>query len=876
MPPPRKPLDGPAEPFAALPDPGRAASLDDLVRRLRLLKIWAGDPSYECIKDRVNTAWASAGWSASDLVGKTTVVDCFRTGRRRLNSELVVAIVQALHPDVGYVTQWRQALRVVGGESRAAAQVRVQDRLPPGVPVFTGRSTELVRLRAAADDVNIRDTMAVAVIDGMAGVGKTQLAVRAAHSLCREGRFERILYVNLRGCHPDPTQPPVTSAAVLDGFLRLLGVAGQRIPHDPAARSAAFRDRLAGARTLVVLDDAADEEQIRLLIPDAPGSMTLITSRRSLTGLDRATQVSVGSFEPEEAVCFLRRAAAGVPVGPDPHAANRIAERCAHLPLALGLVVGHIHGTADWTLTDHADRLDEQHRDRCLERGMELALDVSYRRLPDDQRRLLRLAVLHPGQDFDIYAAAALTGADLADTCALLRLLHRDHLLQRTADDRYTFHDLVRAYAANRGTDEDAPAWRRAALTRLFDFYLATAAAAMDILAPAEAHRRPRTPPAATPMPALTDLDRARAWLDTERHTLVAVAAHTATHGWPAYTTRLSPILWRYLASGHQTDALAIHRHAYDAARRSANRTGQAHASLGLGVAKLQLGRYRPADRQLRRALTLFQRAGDRTGQARALNALGITEQRQGRYESASEHYERARALFERIGDQTGHANALGNLGFVLARLGRCPAATDHFEQALALFQRIGDRTGEAIALSNLGDVASRQARYAAAAEYLQRALTLCRRLGHRTGEGWTLDNLGTLHMRLGQPGPAADHYRQALTAYRETGDLDGEAWGHNGLGEAATIDGRPADALAHHLTASTIATRIGARDQQARAHRGLSRAHYALGNAGRAHEHGRLALCLYLDLGMPEAEQLRVHLVTVGEPPHDDEDAER
>jgi tetratricopeptide (TPR) repeat protein len=844
----------PADPFAALPDPGRAACLDDLVQQLRLLKVWAGDPPYECIKDRVNTAWTSAGWAASDLVGKTTVVDCFRTGRRRLNPELVVAIVQALHPDIGYVTQWRQALRVVGGESRAAAQVRVQDCLPPDAPAFTGRSTELARLRALADDSKTRDAMAVAVVDGMAGVGKTQLAVHAARWLCRDGCFERILYVHLRGCHPDPTQPPVTPAAVLDGFLRLLGVAGQRIPHELAARSAMYRDRLAGAATLVLLDDAADEEQIRPLVPEAPGAMTLITCRRRLATLDRAVHISVGPFEPGEAVRFLREAAPQVPIGSDSRAAVRIAERCANLPLALGLVVGHIRGTDEWTLTDHADRLDE-HGDRRLERGMELALDVSYRRLPDSQQRLLRLAALHPGQDFDAYAAAALTGDDLASARAHLRLLHRDHLLQRTADDRYTFHDLVRGYAANRSTDEDPPAHRHAALTSLFDFYLATAATAMDTLAPAEAHRRPRTPAAATPMPVLSELDHARTWLDTERHTLVAVAAHTAAHGWPAHTIRLSPILYRYLANGHQTDALAIHRHAYAAARRGGNRIGQAHASLGLGLANLQLSRYRPATRQLGRALAAFQRAGDRIGQARAFNTLGITEQRQGRYERASEHYNQARVLFQLIGDHPGEANALGNLGHVEARLGRYEAATAHYERALALFQRIGDRIGEAMALSNLGDVASRRACYAAATKYLHEALALCRQLGHRAGEAWTLDNLGTLHLRLGEPGPAAEHYQQALATYQATGDLDGEAWARNGLGEAATSDGRPADALTHHTTASTIATRIGARDQLARAHDGLGRAYHALGNATEARDHSQRARRLYADLGIAEEQ---------------------
>src|SRR4051812_9448131 len=147
MPSAQRPADASVEAFVVLPDPGPARTLDDLVERLRLLKSWAGDPSFEWIKDRVDEAWIAAGRAASELAGTTTVKDCFRAGRRRLNTDLVLAVVQALHPDMGYVTQWKQALRVIAGEIRAAAQVRVQDTLPQDLVGFTGRAAELDRLR---------------------------------------------------------------------------------------------------------------------------------------------------------------------------------------------------------------------------------------------------------------------------------------------------------------------------------------------------------------------------------------------------------------------------------------------------------------------------------------------------------------------------------------------------------------------------------------------------------------------------------------------------------------------------------------------------------------------------------------------------------
>jgi tetratricopeptide (TPR) repeat protein len=865
MPSPREPVNTPVGTFTALPDPGRAGTLDDLVEQLRLLKVWAGDPSYETIKDRINTAWTAAGRPAGDLARKNTVADCFRPGRRRLNTDLVIAAVQALHPDVGYVTQWRQALRVIGGETRAASQVRVQDTLPQDLAAFTGRSTELDQLRRALHDgYQGGDAVVISAIEGMAGVGKTQLAIHAGHLLAQDKPFDRVLFVNLRGFHPDPAQPPADPAAVLDGFLRLLGVPGHQIPHDLDARAAAYRDRLAGTHTLVVLDNAANEDQVRPLLPETPGCPVLVTSRRSLTDLHPATHLTVDVFTPEEAAAFLTRAAPGIPVGQDPRAAARIAHRCGYLPLALGLVAGHIRGTPGWTLTDHADRLDERHHNRRLDTDVELALNLSYQHLPTDRQRLLRLAALHPGQDLDAYAAAALACTDLSTARTQLHHLCGDHLLQQATPGRYTLHDLVRAYATGRASDEDRPAERRAALTRLFDYYLATTAAAMDTLHPAEAHRRPRIPPPSTPTPALTGPDSARGWLDTERPSLVAVAGHTATHGWLTHTVRLSTTLFRYLDGGHLPDALTVHAHARDAARHTGDPTGQAHALTNLGTTHLRLGQYAPAAKHLQQALHLYQEAGDPVGQARTLGNLGMVETRLGRYRPAADHYERALTRYRQGGDRIGEARTLGNLGMVEALLGRYRPAADHYERALTLFRQAGDRTGEAWALNNLGEVEGELSRYASATEHLQQALTLFRQLGIRAGEAATLGTLGTLHIHLGQPAQATEHYQRALAVLGETGDRHGEACALNGLGEAAHAAGRAADALTHHTDALTIAADIGERDEQARAHTGLGHAHHSLNHPVRARHHYQHALTLYTDLGMPQADQIRAHLTTI------------
>jgi predicted ATPase len=208
----------------------------------------------------------------------------------------------------------------------------VRDELPPALTGFTGRAAEVSRIRQEIDG----DTAVVCAIEGMAGVGKTELAVHTAHTFVRELRFDRVLFVNLRGFHPDPGQPPADPSAVLEGFLRLLGVPGQAIPHDLDSRCAAYRERI--GRAVVVLDNAAGAEQARPLLPRTPGSLTLITSRRDLSGLGPVTALAVDVFSAAEARQFLARATAGVPVGDDPHAVTRISDRCGLLPLALGLV----------------------------------------------------------------------------------------------------------------------------------------------------------------------------------------------------------------------------------------------------------------------------------------------------------------------------------------------------------------------------------------------------------------------------------------------------------------------------------------------------------------------------------------------------------
>ncbi|OQR61530.1 AfsR family transcriptional regulator [Streptomyces maremycinicus] len=749
----------------------------------------------------------------------------------------------------------------------------VPAQLPMEAVGFTGREEELARLEKVLLAAAERPTaVVVSAVSGTAGVGKTALAVHWAHR-ARDRFPDGQLYVNLRGYDPEQ---PMSAADALVRFLTALGVPGQDIPLEEDDRAARYRTEVAGRRMLIVLDNAATVEQVRPLLPGTGSCAVLVTSRDSLAGLvarEGAHRLDLDLLPAAVARTLLRRL-----VGPraeaEPDAVDALAAQCARLPLALRVAAELAVARPATALTDLVTELADQQRrldlldaDGDPRAAVAVVFSWSLRHLPADTARTFRLLGLHPGPDLDAHAAAALTGSGPADARRALDALARAHLVQPVEAARYGMHDLLRAYATRLTTAEDTPQAREAALDRLFDHYLATAAAAMNCLHPAEAHLRPAAPEPATPVPDLSDPDAARAWLNTERTCLTAVSAHTAAHGRPTHAIRLSLTLYRYLISGHHTDGLTIHGHARDAARLIADPVSEARALLGLGTAYWQLARHEPARRHLQEALTLFRRAGDPTGQARALVNLGLLDERLGRFPPAVVYLEQALSLYRSVDDRWGEAIALKDLASVEGQSGRYGQAADHLQQALTLLRLAGNRYLEAHALNDLGTVETRLGRTDSAARRQEQALALFREVGDRYGEAGALHSLGVVHSLRDRHEQAAACHRQALTLYRQNGDRDGEARALNGLGEAACAAGRPAEALAHHTDALDIADDIGSPGQQARALGGLGQAHQALGEAGHALSRYERALTLYAELGMPEADAIRTRLATVTGP---------
>ena len=728
-----------------------------------------------------------------------------------------------------------------GPGTASGAPTPVPRELPADVPAFTGRveeMTELDRLLAVWQDqlrhADGRPSVGmISAVAGTAGVGKTALAVRWAHRV-RDTFPAGQLYVNLRGYDPGE---PLAAADALAGFLRALGVAGQDVPADSGERAARYRSMLDGRRMLILLDNAASVEQVRPLLPGTSSCFVVVTSRDSLAGLvarDGAQRLNLDPMPPAEAITLLR-VLIGARVQADLTSAVTLAAQCARLPLALRVAAEFAVSRPDLTLTQLAAELAaEQRRLDLLDAGgdprtaIRAVFSWSYRHLPPAAAQAFRLAGLQPVPDLGLGAAGALFDTSAGQAGELLSQLHRAHLVQPCGAARYGMHDLLRAYAAYL---TNAPQERTEALTRLFDYYLATSASAMDVLFPAERHRRPRVPrlpPADPPLadPPLSGPTAARTWLDNERTAVQAVVSHAAGHGWPRHAVLLSALVSRHLETGgHYTEAVTIHTHARRAARQAGDRGGEAHALNNLGIVSGRLGRYEEAACYLRRSLALFRETGDRVGAARALGNLGSGDWRQGRYQQAARAHQESLALFRDIGDELGEARALNSLGLVSLWMGEYRPAADCFRQSLDLYSGLGDQANEAHARGNLGLAYLRLGCQQEAGTHLVLALALSRGIGDRSGEASALTDLGALACTRGQYQEAASRHRHALALFREIGERTGQAEALNGLGEVLLAMGRPTLARERHLTALALAIEVGDPHEQSRARRGVDAA---------------------------------------------------
>ncbi|MBV2151259.1 tetratricopeptide repeat protein [Kitasatospora sp. SUK 42] len=788
-------------------------------------------------------------------------------------------------------------------------------QLPSDTRLFTGRSQELDQLLALAErapEGSDAGMVVISAIDGMGGVGKSALAIRAAHRV-RAGFPDGQLFIDLHG--HTPGTPPLGVGEALDWLLRSLGVPPRQIPQDVGQRAAFYRDRLADTRTLIVLDNAASTAQVRPLLPGTPGSLVLITSRKRLIGLDDAQILRLDVLPDAEAVALLH---AGAGPGRIPADHPRIAELvalCGRLPLAIRITAARLRHSRTLRVEDLVEELrDEVRRLDNLadeDRNLTAVFETSYATLPPDEQLLFRRLGRVPGSDVDAHAAAGLMGTDHRTAERLLESLLDHHLLIQHTPGRYQFHDLLGLYARTlRGDgsgDGTAGAGDDEALERILDYYQHTSQLADRRLARRTPPRAPLVPATPASAPELPDRTTALAWLRAERDNLLAVTAHAAARDQPARAIALTAALAAYLLlDGPWTQAAALHEAAAAAAHDTADRLGEAGALRDLGRVRHATGDYQASAELYGRALTIYHDLANRPGEAGTLHELGRVKVLTGDYLAAADLHERALAIFtdlgdrlgeahalcdlgrarhstgdspaaislmERVlaiyrdlGDRRGEAGALHDLGYVLHDIGDARAAADLHERSLVIYQAIGSRQGEANALWNLGRARHETGDFAAAADLHERALGIYRALGSRQGEADALHGLGRARHRTGDVPAAADLYEHALAIHRSVGSRPGEAELLSSMGALAADTSGPDEALRLYQAAIRLARQIHSPLLEARALEGAAR---CTPDRATALTNLRQALATYRRIGAPDASAAAAHLSALEDGAH-------
>ncbi len=635
----------------------------------------------------------------------------------------------------------------------------------------------------------------VAAVIGAGGLGKTTLAVHAAHLL--RGRFpDGQLYANLRGASPQPATP----SDVLARFLRDLGMDPQRIPAGEEERAAQFRSRVTDRRVLIVLDDARDAAHVRPLLPGSALCAVLVTTRNRMPDLAGSRFVDLDVLEDAEAWNMFAGIIGRERAEAEPQATREVLAVCAGLPLAIRIAGARLAARGSWNVRTIATRLADQRRRLDWLRTGDLAVracfEVSFSSLPGpagahavDPAHAFRLLGLWQGPSISLPAAAALIGQPDDTVADALEVLVDAQLLQAPAPDRYRFHDLLRAYAAERASAEEPEQDCDAAVQRVFSWYLHSVAGMARIVSP-NRDQVPLDPPDTTFKPlSFAAPDEALAWCEIERANLVAATRQAAACGMDTVAWKL-PVeaLSFFNRRTYRAEWVTTHRIALASARRAGDRAAEAWVLNNLGIVYAQQG-LPEAIACFEQALAFRRDAGDHRGEAQAANNLANSYLLLRRFD-ALEPFQQALALQRSLGYRFGEAVALNNLGEAYRQLGRLDESISCLQQAGQIFSAVGDAHGEGYASHYLGQAYLESGRTDEALDHLTRALRVRRAGGERLSEAQTLRQLGRAQRAAGMLEGARQSWIHALSLFEALHD-NGQA--REVRGELAEI--RPEEA---------------------------------------------------------------------------------
>ncbi|MEV0007430.1 BTAD domain-containing putative transcriptional regulator [Streptomyces sp. NPDC047973] len=690
-------------------------------------------------------------------------------------------------------------------------------QLPATVEDFTGRASFVRELgdRLATAEGSV---MAVSALAGIGGVGKTTLAVHVAHQASRHFPDGQ-LYVDLQGAGSRAAEPET----VLGVFLRALGTPESAIPASLDERAALYRSALAGRRVLVLLDNAHDAAQVRPLLPGTAGCAALVTSRVRMVDLAGAHLVDLDVMSPDEALQLFTRIVGEERVRSEREAALDVVAACGFLPLAIRIAASRLAARRTWTVSVLAAKLaDERRRLDELQAGdlaVKATFELGYGQLEPVQARVFRLLGLADGPDISLAAAAALLDLDLHEAEDVLETLVDTSLLESAAPGRYRYHDLVRLYArACAERDEQPPVERELALSRLLDFYLATAAGVYALERPGDrlvAHLE------VTRHPGLSFGERHSAldWLYSEATNLLACVRQAAR---PATLARAVDLLYAALdlgesgANSKQYEAVAMT--VREAARAGGNPRAEGRAVMSLANAHQLAGRFDHADREAQEALRLARTVDDPLPVCWASNARGIIALYQSRHADGERFLNEAIEAFRGDENRPGEASALCNLSRVHLATGRTDSAISLATAGIEIYDSLGHELRGANGRYALAMALSQSGKPAAAADQLNRALDIFRDSRQRLWEGMALFRLAEVDLAAGRPAQAARFAELALTVLRGIG-------GEWRRGNVLTV---------------------------------LGRALRVIGQTGRAQVCWEEALGIYEELASPEADEVR------------------
>ncbi len=657
----------------------------------------------------------------------------------------------------------------------------VPSQLPADLPDFTGRGDSVKHLCDLLSDIRQDDdqpgAVVVSLVAGAGGLGKTTLAIHAAHRL--RHRFpDGQLYVSLQGA----SEQPAATADVLARFLRELGVDGAQIPVSEEERAALYRTRLTGRRTLIVLDDARDAAQVRSLLPGSASCGVLVTSRNRLPDLAGSRLIDLDVLDDNEARALLVRIVGAERLDAEPDATAQVLAACAGLPLAIRIAGARLATRTGWAIRTLAGRLTNERRRidelKVGDLAVRACFEVSFGSLPAadaggvNPAQAFRLLGLWQGPSIGLAAAAALLGEPGEDEVAdALEVLVDAHLLQSAAADRYRFHDLLRVYAVERAEAEETQQDRDNAIRRVLTWYLHTTEAAARVISPHHARVPLDASDLVGPPLAFASLEQALGWCESERAGLVAGTRQAAERG-------LHEIAWKLPAAAmsffyrrsHWANWTATHQIGLDSARKLGDRPAEAWMLNNLGIA-FGVQRMEDAVGCFEQALAIYREIGDLHGESRAGTNVATACFYLRRFDEALDAAKRSLVIQRQARKRYGEGVALGILGGAYRGLGHYDEAIDHLQQALAIFRELGERDAEADSLSDLGDVYLGLDRVGEAFGCLQEALAIRRAIGDRYGQATTLKRLGLARPRAGQAEAARGLLSEALRTFEELGD---------------------------------------------------------------------------------------------------------